>query len=358
MPTVTQVLSLRPDDLTAMPPIWEPGIPAGELGIAVIDGTAQEWEAAASELRDGTRELAWAPLVTVGVVRDGDQAARRLCLLAGCDLIVGRDGDASDVDGEVERLVGALTDAGAPALIAAQVLRAGENSTVALESLAYSTLLWSDDFRAWRDSVERHTAGDGNEPRVALARSEGCWRLTLTRPSRHNAFDSRMREELCDALDVIAGEPPLPVVLSGEGASFCSGGDLGEFGTAASPASAHVIRCGRSVARRLLRLSGRLVAAVQGSCIGAGVEFAAFAGTVLAAADAVFSLPELWLGLNLGAGGSISIPARIGRHRTLELLLAREPIDARRALQWGLVDRVVDAGELEQACAEAVGALA
>ena len=358
MSVATDVLSLCPDDLTAALPIWEPLVPPGELAIAVIDGTAAEWEAASYRAGAGVRELACAPLVTVGVARDGLPAASRPALLTGCDLIVGRTEDADEVDDDVDRLVGALRDAGPSALIAAQVLRAGDSGTLALESLAYSTLLWSDDFRAWRSSVERHAPGDGGLPRIALGQSEGCWQLTLSRRRRHNAFDSRMREELCDALDVIAGESPRPVVLRGEGASFCSGGDLDEFGTAASPVSAHLVRCGRSVARRLLRLRERLVAGVQGRCIGAGVEFAAFAGTVLAAADATFALPELWLGLSLGAGGSISIPARIGRHRTLELMLAREPIDAWRALEWGLVDQVVGAGELDTACLRAAEKLA
>jgi enoyl-CoA hydratase/carnithine racemase len=98
---------------------------------------------------------------------------------------------------------------------------------------------------------------------------------------------------------------------------------------------------------------------VHGRCIGAGVEFAAFAATVIATATATFALPELSLGLGLGAGGTASIPARIGRHRTLELLLAGgEPIDAATALRWGLVDQVVGEDEFDARCAQAARELA
>jgi enoyl-CoA hydratase/carnithine racemase len=147
-------------------------------------------------------------------------------------------------------------------------------------------------------------------------------------------------------------------VITGAGPSFCSGGDLDEFGTATSPVAAHLIRTGRSVARRLARIRPRLVAGVHGRCIGAGVEFAAFSRTLIAASDATFALPEMTLGLNLGAGGTASIPARIGRHRTLELLLSGEPIDAVTALQWGLVDEIAAPAELHGRCTQAAEELA
>jgi enoyl-CoA hydratase/carnithine racemase len=169
-----------------------------------------------------------------------------------------------------------------------------------------------------------------------------------------------MREQLCDALDAIAGagNDATPIVLLGSGPSFCSGGDLAEFGTAASPLDAYLVRTSRSVARRLARLADRLVAAVHGSCIGAGIELAAFARIVIAARSATFSLPELGFGLGLGAGGTVSIPARIGRQRTLELLLAGDPIAAEQALSWGLVDDVVADEDLERSAMAAAETLA
>jgi enoyl-CoA hydratase/carnithine racemase len=114
-----------------------------------------------------------------------------------------------------------------------------------------------------------------------------------------------------------------------------------------------VVRTGRSVARRLARIADRVVAGVHGHCIGAGAELAAFARTVIAARTTTFALPELSIGLCLGAGGAVGIPARIGRQRTLELLLCAEPIDAATALRWGLVDELVEPGAVGIRCAEA-----
>jgi enoyl-CoA hydratase/carnithine racemase len=247
----------------------------------------------------------------------------------------------------------------------------GGPSGIAAESLAYSVLLFSEPFAAWRERrprrgpdadaaprVGRGAADADAASRVALDQLDGTWKLALTRPAKHNAFDARMREELCDALDAIATAPPAPVLLVGTGPSFCSGGDLDEFGTAASPVAAHLVRGGRSVARRLQRLGPRLVAAVHGHCVGAGVEFAAFATRVLAATTATFALPELTLGLGLGAGGSVSIPARIGRHRTLELLMRPSSIDATTALAWGLVDELVEPERLRARALEVAEAMA
>jgi enoyl-CoA hydratase/carnithine racemase len=83
-----------------------------------------------------------------------------------------------------------------------------------------------------------------------------------------------------------------------------------------------------------------VTAHVKGHCIGAGVELPAFAGQIIADPDTTFSLPELRMGLIPGAGGTVSLPRRIGRQRTLQLALSGEPIDVATAHDWGLVDEV------------------
>jgi enoyl-CoA hydratase/carnithine racemase len=83
---------------------------------------------------------------------------------------------------------------------------------------------------------------------------------------------------------------------------------------------------------------------VHGACIGAGVELPAFAGRVVARPDATFRLPEVSMGLVPGAGGTVSIPRRIGRERFAPWALAGETIDATTALSWGLVDEISQAG--------------
>ena len=88
------------------------------------------------------------------------------------------------------------------------------------------------------------------------------------------------------------------------------------------------------------RLADRVEARVHGPCVGAGIELPAFAGRVVAAPDTTFRLPEISMGLIPGAGGTVSIPRRIGRWRTLHLALGGGPLGAADALEWGLVDAV------------------
>ncbi|MGH9027466.1 MAG: enoyl-CoA hydratase/isomerase family protein, partial [Acidimicrobiia bacterium] len=118
------------------------------------------------------------------------------------------------------------------------------------------------------------------------------------------------------------------------------------FGTTRGPVESHALRLGRSPARQFADLGHRLVVGVHGATFGAGIELAAFAGTVIAAEDARIGLPELGLGLVPGAGGTVSIPRRAGRQRLLQLLYTGESVDASIAHTWGLVDEVVPRAEL------------
>jgi len=83
-----------------------------------------------------------------------------------------------------------------------------------------------------------------------------------------------------------------------------------------------------------------VTAYVHGACVGAGIELAAFAGRVVATPDTRCRLPEVSLGLVPGAGGTVSIPRRIGRQRTAWLGLGGAELEATRAAQWGLVDEI------------------
>lgn len=126
--------------------------------------------------------------------------------------------------------------------------------------------------------------------------------------------------------------------LRGAGPAFCSGGDLDEFGTATDLTAAYLVRLERAPWRVIDAVRDRVTAHVHGACIGAGMEMAAFAGAVIAAPDTVFRLPEIDMGLVPGAGGTVSVPRRIGRWRAAWLMLTGLPLDARTALRWGLVD--------------------
>jgi hypothetical protein len=212
---------------------------------------------------------------------------------------------------------------------------------LAAESAAYSMLQSGGEFARWRESTARRPAAPGPEPPVLVDRTGDCLRITLNRPGRHNAIDAAVQEGLVEALLVACADPSIDrVVFDGAGPSFCSGGDLAEFGTRPDPVTAHLVRLTRSPARLLAALGSRLEVRLHGACIGAGIEMAAFAGRVVASPDTLISLPEVGLGLIPGAGGTVSLPRRIGRHRTAELALAGSPIDAATAQRWGLIDAV------------------
>ncbi|GAA2139632.1 enoyl-CoA hydratase/isomerase family protein [Actinomadura napierensis] len=232
------------------------------------------------------------------------------------------------------------------ALVLRDVLRTTDGMPVGaaldVESYAYSTLLGGAEFARWLASRgPRLLPSDVKDP-VLMARDGGVLSITLNRPQRRNAYGRQLRDALVDALRVALLDDGISrVVLDGAGPVFCSGGDLDEFGTAPDLATAHFVRTRAGAGRLVHRLGPRIEVRVRGACVGAGIELPAFAGRVVAAGDATFRLPEVSMGLIPGAGGTVSLPRRIGRWRTLYLALTGEPLDARTALAWGLVDEVL-----------------
>jgi len=207
------------------------------------------------------------------------------------------------------------------------------------ESAAYSALQEGAEFRHWRAAHEPRPP-EPEISRVRVERSPGERRITLNRPDRRNAVDWRMRDALASALAEAWPDPAVRVVLDGAGPDFCAGGDLDEFGSRPDPALAHLVRLTRSPALLLHFLAGRTTAYLHGACLGAGIELPAFASTVVAAPGSRIGLPEIGLGLIPGAGGTVSLPRRIGRRRTAFLALTGTVIEAEQALAWGLIDAI------------------
>ena len=215
---------------------------------------------------------------------------------------------------------------------------------VITESLAYSTLQSGPEFARWLTD-----RGPASVPAIAqpvqASRDGSTLHVRFNRPQRHNAFSTDARAALLEALEVARLDPSIEeVVLAGNGKSFCSGGDLDEFGSFDDPASAHLARTRHSPALVLdeltLRLGRRCRAEVHGQVLGSGLEMAGYCGWVRCHPDATLGLPELALGLIPGAGGTVSITRRIGRWRTAYLVLSGHTIDATTALAWGLVDEI------------------
>ena len=212
---------------------------------------------------------------------------------------------------------------------------------LAAESALYSMLMAGSEFARWLATRRPRRPGAEAGPAVRVTRDGDTLTIVINRPGRHNAFDRWVRDGLVEAFDlVIADSSILHVHVRGEGPSFCSGGDLAEFGGSADVSTAHLIRLERSVAARVDRCRDRVSVHLHGACIGAGVEIPSFAAWITAREDARFRLPELSMGLVPGAGGTVGITRRIGRWRTAYLALSGVELDVPTALRWGLVDAV------------------
>jgi hypothetical protein len=303
--------------------------PGGSVVEVEADGLPDRLDA------DAMDRLATLPAVVVARTSAPDRRP------AWADLVAAPDDPLTDT---VARVV-----AGRPlaATVLTLLLRTGGGRTVSeglvAESTAYGLLQGGPEFARWRASRPPRAPTVAGRPPVRVERHGGELTVTLDRPRVHNALDSAMRDALVEALAVAAHDPSVTVVhLRGAGASFCSGGDLDEFGTRSDPATAHLVRLLASPARAVAEVGGRVVAHLHGDVVGSGVELAAFAGRVVAARSTRISLPEVGLGLIPGAGGTVSLPRRIGRHRTLRLALSAGSIDAGTALGWGLVDELTD----------------
>lgn len=247
----------------------------------------------------------------------------------------------------VEALVRQVSRAPRAAAVAAQLLRGIEGlpteQALQFESSCYGLLQGSDEHARWlaaRTASPRQSAAAG---RIIVDRCGTELRIALDRPLSRNAIDRTMRDQLVEALSVAAADPEVRAIsLRALGEAFSVGGDLEEFGTTRDPATAHLIRSRTSPALAIGARADRLNAHVQGACIGAGLEIAAFAARLTASSQAWFHLPELSMGLIPGAGGCVSVPKRIGRQRALLMILSGRRINAQTALRWGLIDAIVE----------------
>jgi len=298
----------------------------------------------------------WLPCVVVAVARERPVAPAP----AGADVAVCPDtgGEAlpgwvgvADPEGELRRLAGQVGQAPEPSVLLAQLLRLSPEGDVArgllVESLVYSALQSGPAFSSWL-AERRRTApkvrDEGDDP-VVVARLGDRLTITLNRPHVRNAVNARLRDALAEAL-LLARSCGVQVELRGAGPDFCSGGDLDEFGSLPDVVTAHLVRSVRSPARLLAGIGDRVTAHIHGACVGAGIELAAFARTVVATPETRCRLPEVSLGLIPGSGGTVSIPRRIGRHRAAWLGLSGATIDVETAAQWGLVDEILPRPEL------------
>lgn len=288
------------------------------------------------------------------LVIDANEPVETWSRLPACPIIAIGDTDNplshADVvvadEEELDEIAQAIAERPIASAMFVQLLRHNETCSIEhalyAESLTFSALQHGSEFLAWLSSRNNLPVEvSSSVPSVMIARHGDVLELTLNRPEKHNAWSSSMRDGLCEGLVVALEDASIETVrLRGNGPSFCSGGDLNEFGMAHDAGIAHVSRTVRNAGRLIEALRDKVTVRVHGSCIGAGIEVPAFASSIISSPDAQFQLPEVRMGLVPGAGGTASLLRRIGKHRLAWMGLTAKPVSASRALEWGLIDEI------------------
>src|SRR5919201_3620607 len=192
---------------------------------------------------------------------------------------------------------------------------------------------------------------------VDVQRDGGVARIFLNRPQKVNALDTALLEELAAALERLASDEALRVVvLAGRGRAFCGGADIDEL-SSLEPASARAFvgRIHRACAA-LRALPVPVVARLHGAVIGGGLELAAACDLRVAERATRFAMPEVKLGIPSVVEAAL-LPRLLGSGRAAWLVLTGEPIDAERAYDWGLVEALPDEAALDQTVSSVVNSL-
>jgi enoyl-CoA hydratase/carnithine racemase len=199
--------------------------------------------------------------------------------------------------------------------------------------------------------MEAQAASSQIPPYVLEEKSGGVVRLVLNRGDRFNPLSSEMIAALQRAVDAVAADPEARVVvLAAAGKGFCAGHDLKEM-RAHSSDPAWQGRLFDDCSRLMLsltKLPQPVIARVHGIATAAGCQLVSMCDLAVAADTATFALP----GVNVGifcTTPSVGVARNVARKRVMEMLLTGKPIDAATALQWGLVNRVAPAAELDAA---------
>ncbi|UYK86257.1 enoyl-CoA hydratase-related protein [Xanthomonas sacchari] len=183
-----------------------------------------------------------------------------------------------------------------------------------------------------------------------LADTQGAIRiLTVNRADKLNALNRQVLQALDAAFAAAADDPQIRVVvLTGAGEkAFVAGADIAEMNELTPVQGRDFSQLGQRLMRRIERMPKPVLAMVNGFALGGGLELAMACHLRVAADGARLGQPEINLGLIPGFGGTQRLLRLVGRAAALELCLLGAPIDAARALQLGLVNRVVAAGELQ-----------
>lgn len=195
-----------------------------------------------------------------------------------------------------------------------------------------------------------------DEPQLKMERAGSIVVLTMNNPRRRNALTPTMIALMAQAWDEIDADDGIrAAILTGEGSSYCVGGDLADGWMVRGPkanegartmteaqSSPSIISEGLLLSRSLTK---PLIAAVNGPCLGGGCEMLQQTDIRIAEEQAVFGLPEAKFGLIAGAGSTVRLKRQIPYTKAMEMILTGEPLTAAEAYHFGLVGHVVPTGQ-------------
>jgi enoyl-CoA hydratase/carnithine racemase len=190
---------------------------------------------------------------------------------------------------------------------------------------------------------------------VLTERRDGVLLVTLNRPEARNAVNLAVAEGIAAALDDLDADAELQVgVLTGAGAGFCAGMDLKAFVTGERPWVRD--RGFAGIVRRASRKP--LIAAIEGFAVAGGLEVALACDLIVAARGAKLGIPEVKRSLVAAGGALLRLPQRVPYGVAMELALTGNPIDAQRAHEVGLINRVAEPGGAVDAALELAARIA
>lgn len=188
--------------------------------------------------------------------------------------------------------------------------------------------------------------------------SDGITTITINRPNKLNALNKATIQELHDAFDEAnANSATKVIIITGSGEkAFVAGADISEFADFNVEEGGKLAAQGQALLFDFIEnLSTPVIAAVNGFALGGGLELAMACHFRVASANARMGLPEVSLGVIPGYGGTQRLPQLVGKGRAMEMVMTAGMIDANQALQYGLVNHVVEQEELIPLCEKIAG---
>lgn len=194
---------------------------------------------------------------------------------------------------------------------------------------------------------------------IRLSIEDGFACMTIDRPEAYNAVNEQVLVESAHALDKLARDDQVrAIILGGEGNFFIAGADIREIIDYTPVQAERYISMSHVVLKRLHRMSKPTVAAISGLALGGGLEMTLSCDIRVAADNAIFGLPEINLGIIPGGGGTQLLSRMVGMGRAKDIVFLGEFFDAAKALEYGLVSKVVPVAELMAEARKIAGKLA